>query len=100
MVAERFKYQLVSLDTMNKQINVRLPAGMLVKAKSYAKKHGFGTVQDLIKDSLREKLGGYEKLTEEEAVLIKKLLKVSEEKNLFGTEADLRKVLRKKQCMK
>lgn len=55
MVAESFKYELVSLDTMNKQINVRLPKSMLSKAEAYAKKHGFATIQELIKASLREK---------------------------------------------
>jgi hypothetical protein len=95
MVAERFKYQLVSLDTMNEQVNVRLPKAMLLKAKSYAKKHGFGSVQELVKESLREKIRGYEELTAEEAFLIKKVLEVSNKHNLFGTEEDLRKVLRK-----
>ena len=96
MVAERFKYQLVSLDTMNEQINVRLPKAMLLRAKTYAKKHGFGTVQELMKESLRDKMKGYEELTEEEADLIKRFLKACYEKNLFGTEEDLMKVLRKK----
>ena len=100
MPAERFKYQLVSIDTMNEQINVRLPGKMLVSARAYAEKHGFGTVQELMKASLREKIGGYEELTSQEAFLIKKLLEASKKHNLFGTEEDLRKVLRKRQCTK
>ena len=68
---------------------------MLVKAKSYARKHGFGTVQELMKESLRQKVAKEPELTPEEFVLVKKILEVSEKHNLFGTEDDLRKVLRK-----
>lgn len=47
---------MVSIDSMNKQVNVRLPEKMLVSAKNYAKKNGFSTVQEFIKETLREKL--------------------------------------------
>lgn len=70
------------------QLNVRLADPLLNKATTYAKKHGFGNVQELIKESLREKLFPLE-LTKEELMLVKKLAQVSEEKNLWGTEEDL-----------
>ena len=53
---ETYKYHKVSIDTMNMQVNLRLPEKMLVSARSYAKKHGFGTLQEFIKETLREKL--------------------------------------------
>ncbi|MFH0752147.1 MAG: hypothetical protein V1914_00960 [archaeon] len=77
---------------MNTQINLRLPEKMLVSAKKHANKHGFGTVQEFIKETLREKLFGSD-LTQEEFKLVQKLIKISDEKNLYGTEEDLKKAL-------
>ena len=45
---ETFIYQLVSIDTMNTQINVRLPEKVLVSAKSYTEEHGFNSIQEFI----------------------------------------------------
>ena len=53
---ETFIYQLVSIDTMNTQINVRLPEKVLVSAKSYTEEHGFNSIQEFIKEAIREKL--------------------------------------------
>ncbi len=47
---------MVSTGIMNTQINVRLPERMLVSAQTYVEKHGFNTVQDFIKELMREKL--------------------------------------------
>ena len=74
--------------TTTTQINVRLPNQFLVTAKKYVKKHGFSNMQELIKESLREKLFPAE-LTKEELVLVKKLAQVTETKNLWGSEEDL-----------
>ena len=41
---------------MNKQINIRLPEKLLETAQSYADEHGFATIQDFIKEAVREKL--------------------------------------------
>ena len=41
---------------MNTQINLRMPDELLEQSLEYAKKNGFGNVQELIKESLREKL--------------------------------------------
>ena len=72
---------------MNKQINLRLPEKMLQSATVYAERHGFGNVQDLIEETLREKL--FEEISLKELKLVKRLLAVSEKKNLFGTEKEL-----------
>ena len=83
---------MVSIGNMNTQINVRLPETMLVSAKNYAKKHGFGTLQEFIKETLREKL--FEEVSEKEMKLIKKLIQTSNNKNLYGTEKELFKKLK------
>jgi hypothetical protein len=70
------------------QINVRLEGNILGKAKNYAQKNGFGNIQELIKETLRERLFPVE-LTKEELMLVKKLAQVTEEKNLWGTEKEL-----------
>jgi hypothetical protein len=80
--------------TTTTQINVRLPDQILSTASHYAKKHGFGNIQELIKESLREKLFPLE-LNKEELMLVKKLAQVTEKKNLWGTEEELFNKLRK-----
>ncbi|MBU0460079.1 MAG: ribbon-helix-helix domain-containing protein [Nanoarchaeota archaeon] len=77
------------------QINVRLPDQVLTTASQYAKKHGFGNVQELIKESLREKLFGETMITKEELLLVKKLAQLSEKENLFGTEEELFRKLKR-----
>jgi len=81
---------------MNQQINLRLPEELLISARLYAKTHGFGTIQDLIKETLREKVFEEPEISKRELVLIKKLVEVSEKKNLYGTEEDLFKKLRRR----
>lgn len=78
---------------MNTQINIRLPEKILISAKSYAEEHGFGTIQDFIKETVREKLFDEPEITKEELDLVKKLVEVSEKKNLYGTEEELFKKL-------
>ncbi len=79
---------------MNTQINVRLPETLLTTAKNYADKYGFGTVQELIKETLREKVY-MQGVTKKELALIKNFIKAAEEKNLYGTEEELFKKLKK-----
>ena len=81
---------------MNTQINLRLPQKILVSAKSYAEEHGFGNIQDFIKEAVREKLFDEPEITKEEFELVKKLAEVSEKKNLYGTEEGLFKKLRRR----
>jgi hypothetical protein len=87
---KKFKYQLVPINIMAEttQINVRMEDNFLNKAKTYAQEHGFGNVQELMKETLREKLFPVE-LTKEELLLVKKLAQVTEKNNLWGTEEEL-----------
>lgn len=84
-----FKYQLVSIGIMNTQINIRLPEKVLISAKSYMEEHGFSTMQEFIKEAVREKLFEEQEISKEELALVKKLIEVSEKKNLYGTEKEL-----------
>ena len=77
------------------QINVRLSDQLLDSANDYAEQHGFGNVQELIKDTLREKLFEEPPITKEELVLIKKLAEASEKEGLFRTEEELFKKLKR-----
>ena len=77
------------------QINVRLSEKMMNSASKYAERHGFSNVQELMKNVLREKLFGESPISAEELSLIKKLVEVSEKKNLFKTEDDLFRKLRR-----
>ena len=67
---------------------------MLTSAQKYARNYGFSTVQEFIKETVREKLFE-ESLTKKEISLIKKIIKVSKEKNLLVSEEELFKALRK-----
>ena len=96
MPTENLKYQMVSSGIMNSQINLRLPEMLLKSAKSYAEKHGYGNVQDFIKETLRERLFENEDISKKELKLVKKLAEVSIKKGLTGTEEELFKKLRKK----
>ena len=81
---------------MNTQINVRFPEKMLNSAQTYAEEHGFGTVQEFIKETIREKLFDEPEITKKELELVKKLVDVSEKKNLYGTEEELFKKLKRR----
>ncbi len=80
---------------MNTQINLRLPDEILDSANRQAKIQGFSSVQEFIKDILREKLFNEEIISKEELVLVKKLMQINEEKSLYGTEKELFEKLRK-----
>ena len=74
---------------MNTQINVRVPDSLLDSAKDYAEKHGYGNVQNFIRETMREKMFDEPSVTAEELKLVTKLIKASREKDLFGTEEEL-----------
>jgi len=70
---------------MSTQLSIKLSERMLKSAREYAKIHGFDTLQDLIRDLLREKL------FEEESLGGIYTYKASEEalgKNWLGKEED------------
>jgi len=81
---------------MNKQINLRFTEAFLKKIQAETKKQGFSNVQELIKNTLRKSLYEAQEITLEEMAFVKKLYKVSEEKNLYGTEKELFSKLNKK----
>ena len=81
---------------MNNQVNLRMPEQILLSAKLYAEEHGFGNVQEFIKETIREKLFDEPEISKEELALVRKLALASDEKNLFGTEKELFKKLRRR----
>lgn len=81
---------------MNQQINLRLPQKLLVSATKYANKHGFGSVQEFIKETIRDKLFPPEELTKDEMRYVLAVLKEAKEKNDFGTEEELFELLDRK----
>lgn len=93
---ESFKYQKVSIDTMNTQINVRMPDKLLVEAKRFAEDQGFGSVQEFIKETVREKIFEAPKISKKELELVKKLVIASETKGLYGSEKQLFTKLKKR----
>lgn len=68
------------------QINVRLPEKMLASAKAYAQEHGFSSIQEFIKETIREKIFEQPEISREELALVRRLVEVAERKNLYGTE--------------
>ena len=80
---------------MNAQINIRFPSNLLASAKLYAEKHGFGTIQEFIKETIRETLFEPSGLSKKELSMVRKLSVVTEKKNLYGTEGELLRKLRR-----
>ena len=87
---------MVSIGIMNTQINLRMPQKLLSSVRSYSDEHGFGSVQDFITETVREKLFDEPEITKEELELVKKLVEVSEKKKLYGTEKELFAKLRRR----
>ena len=85
---------MISIDIINTQINLRLPEKLLDSVKSYSEKNCYSSIQEFIKETLREKLFDEPKITKKELALVNKLLILSEKKNLYGTEEELFKKLR------
>ncbi len=87
---------MVSIGIMNTQINLRMSPKLLSSVKSYSEEHGYGSVQDFIKETVREKLFDAPEISKEELALVKKLVEVSEKKKLYGTEKELFDKLRRR----
>lgn len=92
---DNFKYQMVSIGTMNRQINLRLSDNLLASAERYAQKNGFSNLQEFIKETIREKIYEKTEFTKQEAELVKKALKKIEKEDKWVTEKELFKMLRK-----
>lgn len=91
-----FKYQMVSDGIMGTQVNLRLSEHMLSTIKSYSKANGFDSVQEFIKETVREKLFEEKPISKKELALVKKLVQASDRNNLYGSEKELFRKLRRK----
>ena len=81
-----------------KQINLKMASNLYDAAESFAENYGYRNVQDLVTDSLREKI--YEKsefdesFSEKEIELIDKLIDKSIKKGQIVDEEELMKALK------
>ena len=80
-----------------KQLKLKIPKNILVPAERYSKEFGFRNIQDLLLESLREKIferNEYdENFNEKEIKLIDELIKTSIEQKKVISEAELIKAL-------
>tara|TARA_Y100000310_G_C20697731_1_gene826947 strand:- start:1686 stop:1931 length:246 start_codon:yes stop_codon:yes gene_type:complete len=81
---------------MNQQLNLRLSPKLLQTVTKHAKSHGYGTVQEFIKETVREKLFEKPAISKGEMQLIKKLIAITEKESLYGTEEELFAKLKEK----
>ena len=84
---------MVSIGIMTTQVNIRLSEELIIGAQKYAKKHGFGNIQELLKETLREKLFPETMISKKELLLVKKLIQATNEKGLWKSEDELFKAL-------
>lgn len=95
-MTQTFKYQLVSKDIMNTQINVRLPRDLVKKARGYSKKHGYANIQEFIRHTIRERLFDEPVISQKELKLVLKLADaVKKDKSLLGTHEELMTALQR-----
>jgi len=79
---------------MNSQVNVRMSDELLDKAQDQASSLGFSSVQEFIRETVREKVFGEATLSSKELLLVKKLVVAMDKANDYGTEEDLFKKLK------
>ncbi len=79
---------------MNSQVNVRMSDELLDKAQDQASSLGFSSVQEFIRETVREKVFGEAMLSSKELFLVKKLVVAMDKANDYGTEEDLFKKLK------
>ena len=89
-----YRYLQIS---MRKQINLKLPDNLFRAAKSYAENHGFRNIQELVAQSIREKVIEKnvfdETFSEREIELVDNLIEKSITKGKIRSEKELMKVL-------
>ena len=95
---ERFKYLKLSLGIMEtKQINLKLPKNLFSAAKHYAEQCGYRNIQELVAESIREKVFDEnefdESFSEHEIELIDSLIELSLKKKAVVSEEELNKLL-------
>ena len=82
-----------------KQINLKVPKNLHSAAESYAKNFGFRNIQELIAESIREKVfenNRYdETFSNDEINLIDNLIEISVKNKQFVSEEELNKILSK-----
>ena len=81
-----------------KQINLKISKNLLEAAESYAQQYGYRNLQELISESMREKI--FEKnefdesFSDKEIEIIDDLIELTITKKDFGTEEELKKILK------
>lgn len=79
-----------------KQLNVKISSNLLKAAKNYVDSYGYRNIQELIAESMREKIFETNKFDEtfsdKEIELVDSLIKNSAKKNLVS-EKELKKIL-------
>lgn len=79
-----------------KQLNVKISSNLLKAAKNYVHSYGYRNIQELIAESMREKIFETNKFDEtfsdKEIELVDSLIKNSAKKNLVS-EKELKKIL-------
>ena len=82
-----------------KQINLKVPKNLHRAAESYAKNFGFRNIQELIAESIREKVfenNRYDEVfSNDEINLIDNLIETSVKNKQFVSEEELNKILSK-----
>ncbi len=75
---------------MNTQVNIRMPEKLLMAARDYADDYGYGTVQEFIKETVRQKLfdNDMDRLTPEEARSFR-LIEEESEKQGYATRDEV-----------
>ena len=80
-----------------KQINLKIPENLHSAAESYAKNFGFRNIQELVSESIREKVFEHnqfdENFSEEEINLIDNLIESSIKNKDLMSEEELNKIL-------
>ncbi len=82
-----------------KQINLKVPENLHSAAENYAKNFGFRNIQELIAESIREKVfenNRYDEVfSDEEITLIDNLIEISVKNKQFVSEEELNEILSK-----
>ena len=81
-----------------RQINLKLPENLVEAAESYVKNFGFRNIQELAAESIREKVFEKNEFDEtfsgREVRLIDDLIEQTIKRKDFGTEEELKKILK------
>lgn len=80
-----------------KQLNLKLPVKLLKAGQKYANEYGFRNIQELLAESLRERVFGRDEydhsFTKKEIELIDKIVSKSKREKIYHSEEELNKLL-------